>query len=108
MISDKILQEQAEQVPKKFKVDTILFTILDADIDSIVKLNYERKEIADMKRIVNENDALYNSMMFNFNRIAYDKSLLDNNNSDKLRIKYFIGGLEDDRNLVDCILIFCR
>lgn len=108
-ISDKILQAQAENIPKEYLIPTILFTRLDMDVESIVKLNYERKAIADMKGIINENDALYTSMMWNFDRVKYDKNLLElNKNNDNLRIRYYIAGLEDDRNITDSILILSK
>ena len=106
LISDKLLQEQAAIIPKKFKIPTILFTRLDMDIDSIIALNYERKSIASMKGIVNENDALYTSMMWNFSRVKYDKNLLDKNvNNNNLRIKYYVAGMDDDRNIKDSIIL---
>lgn len=82
----------------EFKIPTYLFTRLDMDIDSIIKLNYERKEIAKMKDIVSENDALYNSAMWNFERVKHDKEMI-NQNGDNLTIQYIIGGLENDREV---------
>lgn len=104
-VGDKLLQVQADDIPKKFKIPTILFTRFDMDVDSIIKLNYERKAIAEMKGIVSEKDALYTSMMWNFDRVKYDKNLMDlNKDNDNLRIKYYIAGLENDKNLSDAVI----
>lgn len=96
MIIDLLLRKQYSKIPLNFNCKTILFSRLDLDIDSIIELNYERKEIADMKKIVNEESALYNSMMWNFDRIKYDKSIIElNKNNDYVRIQYIIGGIND-------------
>ena len=34
-------------------------------------------------------------MMWNFDRVKYDKQLIDNNKNENLRIKYYIAGLEN-------------
>lgn len=103
-ISDMMLQKQSIKIPNIFKIPTILFTRLDMDVDSIVKLNFERKAIADMKGIVDKESALYTSMMWNFDRVKYDKNLLDKNNgNDNLQIKYYIANLENDKNLYDAV-----
>jgi len=101
-ISDMMLQKQWAEIPNTFKIPTILFSRLDMDVDSIIKLNFERKAVADMKGIVDKESALYTSMMWNFDRVKYDKNLLDLN-KDNLQIKYYIAGLEDDRNLRDAV-----
>ena len=46
---DYNLQKQHTELPTKFKVSTTLYTRLDLDTESIVKLNYNRKNIAKMK-----------------------------------------------------------
>ena len=103
-ISDMMLQKQSAKIPNTFKIPTVLFTRLDMDIDSIVKLNFERKAIADMKGIVDKESALYTSMMWNFDRVKYDKNLLDKNKgNDNLQIKYYIANLENDKNLYDAV-----
>ena len=103
-ISDMMLQKQSDKIPNTFKIPTVLFTRLDMDVDSIIKLNFERKAIADMKGIVDKESALYTSMMWNFDRVKYDKNLLDKNkDNDNLQIKYYIANLEDDRNLYDSV-----
>jgi hypothetical protein len=66
-------------MPTKFKVPTILYTRLDLDVKSIVELNYYCTDIASMKQIFSENDALEHSMVWNFERIKYDAMLKDNN-----------------------------
>jgi len=45
-IFDFNLQKQHNDIPKVFKVPTYLFTRLDMDVQSIIKLNFHRKEIA--------------------------------------------------------------
>lgn len=103
-ISDMMLQKQWADIPNTFKIPTILFTRLDMDVDSIIKLNFERKAVADMKGIVDKESALYTSMMWNFDRVKYDKNLLDlNKDNGNLQIKYYIANLEDDRNLHDAV-----
>lgn len=95
-IFDIYLMKQYKEIPKIFRIPTYLFTRLDMDMDSIIKLNYERKDIAEMKGIVSEENALYNSMMWNFVRIKYDRELIEGN-EDNLRIQYIIGGIQDIR-----------
>lgn len=102
---DKYLQLNYKKIPSKFKTNTYLFTRLDMDTDSIVKLNFERKAIADMKGIVSEQDALYNSMMWNFARVKFDKKLYDKNkdNLENLSIRYIIAGMERGKEVIDII-----
>lgn len=52
MIVDYLLKKQYNKIPLEFNCKTILFSRLDLDVESIIELNYERKEIADMKKIV--------------------------------------------------------
>ena len=53
---DKNLDFKAWLIPTKFKIPTILYTRLDLDIKSIVEQNYNRKNIAEMKKMFSEND----------------------------------------------------
>ena len=103
LIFDYQLMKQHNNIPKVYKIPTYIYSRLDADIKTIVELNYDRKEIADMKGIVSENDALYNSMMWNFARIKHDKEIMDKNNNDNLLIQYYIGGIENIQLLVNNI-----
>lgn len=103
-IFDLNLQRNWTDIPTKFKVPTYLFSRLDMDVDSIIKLNFERKDIADMKAITSENDALLNSMMWNFDRVKLDKALIDENDS-KLRIQHVIGGIDTSDRVMDALRI---
>lgn len=94
MMMDYQIRSQYKNIPRKFKIPTTLFRRLDMDIESIIRLNFERKEIRDMKKFVNENDALYNSMMSNFLFIQYDKKISEKNKKN-LKIHYIIGGIND-------------
>ena len=69
LVVDFYLQKNSNLIPIKFKIPTYLYTRLDLDVKSIIKYNYKRKEIAEMKQIMNEDDALHNSMIWNFDRI---------------------------------------
>ena len=90
-IFDFNLQKQYYKIPSIFKVPTYLYTRLDLNVEDIIKLNYERKEIAKMKQIITEDDALYNSMIWNFDRIKYDYELKRANESNNfLKIKYLV------------------
>ena len=95
MIIDYLIRLQYKRIPLKYNLPTYLFSRLDMDIDSIIKLNFERKDIAEMKQHVSEKDALYGSMMWNFDRVKYDKMLIDLNQNDFLKIHYIIGGIND-------------
>ncbi len=57
------MQKQYNNIPTKFKVLTIIYTRLDLDVKSIVEFNYDRTDIASMKQIFSENDAIQQSMM---------------------------------------------
>ena len=107
LIMDFYLQKQYYKIPKVFKTKTILYTRLDLDVPSIIKGNYKRKEIAVMKQIINESDALYNSMIWNFDRIKYDAILKNaNKNNNFLKIKYLVSGWEDYNDIVDEVILF--
>jgi hypothetical protein len=101
------LQKQYYKIPQVFKVPTILFTRLDLDTKSIIKYNYERKEIAKMKQIITKDDALYNSMIWNFDRVKYDSQLIKKNeNNNFLNIKYLVSGHETYDDVVDEVILF--
>ena len=53
-----------------------------------------------MKKIFTENDALQNSMIWNFDRVKFDASLKELNPS-KLKIKYIVSGWENYLDVVD-------
>jgi len=106
LVFDLSIQKQHYKIPTKFKVPTYLYTRLDLDVSTIIKYNYERKEIAKMKQIITKDDALFNSMQWNFDRIKYDALLKENNNDNKnLKIKYLVSGWEDMQDVVDNVII---
>lgn len=85
-------RKQYEKVPLLFKIPTYLFTRLDLSAVGVLEKNFERKAIADMKENASKNDALFNSMMWNFARVQYDEGLMKaNENNDNLRIQYIVG-----------------
>jgi hypothetical protein len=93
------------KIPSKFKVPTIIYTRLDLDVKSIVEHNYDRTDIASMKQIFSENDAMQQSMMWNFERVKYDAMLKDNNKK-LLKIKYLISGWEDKQDIINEVILF--
>jgi hypothetical protein len=107
LLFDRYLQLQHDKIPYVFRIPTYLFSRLDLDSDSIINLNYDRKEIADMKAIVSENDALYNSMMWNFHRVKLDKGILEKNKDQDgfLRIHYIIAGIQDHNVVLDAMKV---
>lgn len=61
-----------------------------------------------MKKIFSENDAMQNSMVWNFERVKYDAMLKDKNkkkHKNKLKIKYLISGWENYNDIVDEIIL---
>ena len=107
LVFDINLQKQYHKIPKKFKVQTILYTRLDLDEKLFIKHNYNRKDIAKMKKLFTENEALQSSMIWNFERIKYDANLKKKNkDTNKLKIKYIITGWEDNNDIVDEIILF--
>jgi hypothetical protein len=104
-IFDLHLQKQWNEIPSKFKVPTYLFSRLDMDVDSIIKLNFERKDVAAMKSIMSENDALLNSAMWNFDRVKLDARLLKENEGGDLRIHHIIGRIHTTSVVVDALKI---
>ena len=78
------------------------------DSVSTIKLNFERKDIADMKGILSPDDAIYNSMMWNIARVQYDRELMElNKENNYLRIHYTIAfeNNEDTRLITDAVKI---
>ncbi len=47
------------------------------DSVSTIKLNFERKDISEMKGILSPDDAIYTSMMWNIARVQYDRELIE-------------------------------
>ena len=103
-VIDFFMQKQYEKIPYKFKIKTILYTRLDLDIESIIEFNYKRTDIASMKQIFSENDAMQQSMIWNFERVKYD-AMLKTNNKKLLKIKYLISGWEDKQHIIDEIVL---
>ena len=59
-----------------------------------------------MKQIMNEDDALHNSMIWNFDRIKFDAKLKKvNSSNNKLHIKYLVSGWENYEDIIDNIII---
>jgi len=104
-VIDFNMQKQYNKIPTKFKVPTILYTRLDLDVKSIVEQNYDRTDIASMKQIFSENDAMQQSMMWNFERVKYDAMLKDNNKK-LLKIKYLISGWGDKQDIINEVILF--
>ena len=102
------LRKQYNKIPKIFKIPTYLFSRLDMDSISTIKLNFDRKDIADMKGILSPDDAIYTSMMWNIARVQYDKELIElNKENNFLRIHYTIAFEinEDVRLICDAVKI---
>ena len=100
---DYNLQKQYNKIPTIFKIPTVLYTRLDLDLSSVIEQNYNRSDIASMKKIFSENDAMQNSMVWNFERVKYDSILKEKNK--KLRIKYLISGWEDYQDIIDEVIL---
>ena len=96
------LRKQYDKIPKVYKIPTYLFSRLDMDSVSIIKLNFDRKDIADMKGILSQDDAIYNSMMWNIARVQYDRELIElNKENNFLRIHYIVAfETNEDINLI--------
>ena len=78
------------------------------DSISTIKLNFDRKDIADMKGILSPDDAIYNALMWNIARVQYDKVLIElNKENNFLRIHYTIAFEinEDVRLICDAVKI---
>lgn len=78
------------------------------DAISTIKLNFERKDIAEMKGIISPDDAIYTSMMWNIARVQYDKELMElNKENNNLRIHHVIAFEinEDVRLISDAVKI---
>jgi len=102
------LRKQYNKIPTFFKVSTYLFSRLDMDSVSTIKLNFKRKDIAEMKGILSPDDAIYTSMMWNIARVQYDRELIElNKENNFLRIHYTIAFEinEDVRLICDAVKI---
>jgi hypothetical protein len=102
------LRKQYDKIPKIFKVSTYLFSRLDMDSISTIKLNFERKDIAEMKGILSPDDAIYTSMMWNIARVQYDRELIElNKATNNLRIHHIVAFEinEDVRLICDAVKI---
>ena len=77
------------------------------DSISTIKLNFDRKDIADMKGILSPDDAIYNALMWNIARVQYDKVLIElNKENNFLRIHYTIAfEINDVRLICDAVKI---
>jgi hypothetical protein len=61
------------------------------DSVSTIKLNFERKEIAQMKGNLSPDDAIYNAMIWNIARVQYDRELIElNKENNNLRIHFIV------------------
>lgn len=100
------LRKQHGKIPKKFKIQTFIYSRLDMDAASTIKLNFERKDIAQMKGILSPDDAIYNALMWNIARVQYDRELIELNN-DNLRIRHMIAfeNNEDVRFILDAVKV---
>ena len=103
-VIDFSMQKQYDKIPTKFKIPTIIYTRLDLDIKSIIEHNYDRTDIANMKKIFSENDAMQQSMMWNFDRIKYD-NMLKTKNKKHLKIKYIISGWEENMDIINEVIL---
>ena len=102
------LRKQYNKIPKVYKVPTYLFSRLDMDSVSTIKLNFERKDIADMKGILSPDDAIYTSMMWNIARVQYDRELIElNKANNNLRIHHMVAFEinEDVRLISDAVKV---
>jgi hypothetical protein len=100
------LRKQHDKIPKIYKIPTYLFARLDMDAVSTIKLNFERKDIADMKGILSPDDAIYTSMMWNIAKVQYDKELMElNKENNNLRIHYYVIENEDIRLITDAVKV---
>ncbi len=102
------LRKQYNKIPKVYKTSTYLFSRLDMDSVSTIKLNFERKDIAEMKGILSPDDAIYTSMMWNIARVQYDRELIElNKETNNLRIHHMVAFEinEDVRLISDAVKI---
>lgn len=108
LLPNLFLRKQYDKIPKIFNIPTYLFTRLDMDAVSLIKLNFDRKEIAEMKKILSPDDAIYNSMTWNIARIQYDRELIELNKANtNLKIQHIIAfEKNDDINfIIDAVKI---
>jgi len=107
LVMDVNLQKQHSKIPSKFTVLTILYTRLDIDAENVIKYNFDRKDMASMKQLFSENDALQASMVWNFDRVKYDALLKkENKDNNNLKIKYLVSGWEDYDDILDEVILF--
>jgi len=102
------LRKQYNKIPKVYKVPTYLFSRLDMDSVSTIKLNFERKDISEMKGILSPDDAIYTAMMWNIARVQYDRELIElNKENNNLRIHFIVAfeNNEDIRLITDAVKI---
>lgn len=108
-VIDFNLQKQRDKIPTVFEIPTILYVNLDLDLQSVINENYNRTDIASMKKIFSENDAMQQSMMMNFEKVKYHAMLKDLNSTKKiLKIKYLIAGWEDNEDILNEVILFCN
>ena len=98
--------KQYNDVPKVFNIPTYIFTRLPLDVETIIKMDFDRKAIKDFKAYVTKDDALFGSVAWVFDRIKYDKELMDNN--EKLTIQHYIGGLSNDDLLINSVKLMVQ
>ena len=78
------------------------------DSVSTIKLNFERKDISEMKGILSPDDAIYTSMIWNIARVQYDRELIElNKENNNLRIHFIVAfeNNEDIRLITDAVKI---
>ena len=102
-VFDMQLIKQYKKIPDVFKIQTYLFSRLTLDVNEIIKMDFERKAVADMKGIMEKHDALYQTMMWVFDRIKYDKNLTDKNKINNLTIHHYIPTLINDNILSNIV-----
>jgi hypothetical protein len=105
-IFDYQLMKQHKQVPQIFKNKTYIFTRLELDLESIIKENFDRKAIREMKAFIKKDDALFGAIAWIIDRIKYDKELMKKNKN--LTIQHYIGGesLTNDDLLINSVKIY--
>lgn len=104
LILDHELMKQYYKIPTVYKLSTFLFTRLDINTKGIITRNFNRTDIANMKEILSENDALQQSCIWNLARVDYDNMLLDlNKNNNHLRIQYIIMDNENVNDYIDLL-----
>ena len=106
-IYDDLLQKNHALVPKIFKIPSILFTRLDMDAKQIIEGQFKRKEVADMKKYFEENDALLGSCMWNFDRVKFNLELAElNKNNNNFETHYYVDEINGQKIFMDRIRLF--